>query len=187
MAFDINSWKNDLDGRFAAWRDRMKQLGRKSIYGFVSATALWPVVEAVRSGDWAGAGGALTSLVGAKGAELLQKKIGQWTSEEDASAQLDKAIETDTELRDELDKVLKELQALKVARATLPEDEHLWFDKTLEKELQKLGSTQSFSAVVHGSGAIAQGKGAIAVGAGGVVATGGSSIKIGRGNKSEDE
>ena len=51
MAFDLNAWKERARNRLQGWKPRMQRAGVSSIYAFLSAAAIWPVVEAARSGE----------------------------------------------------------------------------------------------------------------------------------------
>lgn len=171
MAFDLTIWQQKAGERLQAWRPRMQQVGVHSVYAFVSAAALWPVVQAAQQGEWA-ALAALGGVVSGLGSNLLANQIQNWKNEPDAARQLAAQVERDEALRAELDEVLKKLDAISLARAGLPAEDQAWFTKTLSEELARLGNQQQFKAQLKGSGAIAQGPGAMAAGAGGVVVGG---------------
>jgi prophage maintenance system killer protein len=170
-AFTQRTWKAKLSGRLQDWRARMQQYGAPSVYAFLSAATLWPVVEAARDGEWT----ALTALGGVSaslGSNLLAERIGRWKDEADGVRRLADEVSREPALRAELDAVLETLQVFSQARQALPEAEHSWFDAALRSELRQLGSPFCYEAHVSGSGAVAQGPGAVAGGAGSVIVTG---------------
>lgn len=171
MAFDLNTWQDKVKTNLKGWRDRMQKAGVKSIYAFVSASAIWPVVTAAQSGDW-GAVAALGGVLSGMGSSLLVDKLKKWKNETAAAKDIQKEIQGNADLRSELDAVLQKQDAFSVAKAELQESERDWFEEVLQKELEQLGNSQKFTAVLHGSGAIAQGQNAKAVGEGGMIIEG---------------
>ncbi len=138
MAFDLITWKADLKTRFKDWKPRMQAAGVSSVYGFVSAMTLWPVVEAFQKGDIAAVmslGGVLASL----GSNLLANRIQGWKDESDAAVKLAEEVASNEALRTEIDAVLQELDALDIAQETLPAADREWFTHTLRQELSAWG------------------------------------------------
>jgi len=162
MAFDLSVWKAKVAERMEDWRPRMQRAGANSIYAFLSAATLWPVVEAARGGEWA-AIAVLGKVVADVGTELLANRIQGWKDEADAACQLQADAPGDGALRAELDEVLDRLEALPQAQAKLDEADRTWFIKTLRPELTRLGNLSRFEATLFGSGAVAQGDGTRAV------------------------
>ncbi|MCP4529753.1 MAG: SUMF1/EgtB/PvdO family nonheme iron enzyme, partial [Delftia sp.] len=74
----------------------------------------------------------------------------------------------DPGLRNALDAILAQLDAVTQAQVGLSEADRDWFATTLRKELDGLGNLARFEAALVGSGAIAQGAGAQAVGQRGI-------------------
>ncbi len=174
MAFDVQIWRKRLSSRMEGWKGRWEQArsaGVPSLYAFLSAMALWPVVEAARQGEWA----ALAELGGVAagvGGNLLANQIQSWKDEADAARQLDQAAQENEEIRAALDAVLEHLHVVAQAQAGLDDVDQAWFAKMLRAELARLGNLGRYDAVLIGSGAIAQGPGARAVGEGGVLVEG---------------
>ncbi len=165
MSFTFDTWKESLKKNLDGWCGRMKKSGINSIYAFVSASALWPVIQAAKGGEWA-AIAALGSLTSGLGASLLANKLQNWKNKSDVvkvAKEIESEIENDQDLRKELDKILEKLNALPHAREVVKQDDRKWFEDTLQNELVRLGNFQRFEAVIKGSGAIAQGEKAIAV------------------------
>ena len=52
MAFDLDRWKGELREGLRDWPARMKLAGVTSVYSFLSASALLPVVEALGKGEY---------------------------------------------------------------------------------------------------------------------------------------
>jgi formylglycine-generating enzyme required for sulfatase activity len=171
MAFDLNTWKQKVNERLQDWKPRMEKAGANSVYAFLAAASVWPVVEASRSGEWA-AMAALGGLLASVGSNLLANMIQTWKDEAGAAASLQQAVADDPTLRAELDAVFEKLDTLKLAQQALAEEDCRWFEETLQRELAQLGSTVHYEATMTGDGAIAQGGGAKAVGAGGILVEG---------------
>ncbi|MEW5869481.1 MAG: SUMF1/EgtB/PvdO family nonheme iron enzyme [Chloroflexota bacterium] len=139
MGFDLDTWKAQLAQRLPGWRARMQRAGVDSVYAFISAAALWPVVEAARGGEWA-ALAELGKVAAAVGTNLLANQIQNWKDESDAARQLQEAASQQPDLRNELDAVLQKLEAISLAGARLSEAERDWFVNALRAELQQAGS-----------------------------------------------
>jgi hypothetical protein len=168
MAFDLVTWRAKVSEQFQNWRLRMQQYGVHSVYAFLSAATLWPIVEAARSGEWAALtvlGGVLSNV----GGNLLANRIQQWQDEADAARQIASAITREPALQTELAPILEKLDTFIQARQALPEAERQWFITTLQGELTQLGTIERYEAHLTGSGAIAQGPGAMAVGEKGMI------------------
>jgi len=174
MAFDVQVWRERLASGMQGWKGRWEQAqstGVSSLYAFLSAMALWPVVEAAHQGEWA----ALTALGGVAagvGGNLLANQIQSWKDEVDAARQLAQAAQEDDDVRAALDAVLGQLEVVAHAQAGLDESDRNWFSDVLRAELARLGNLGRYEAVLIGSGAIAQGPGARAVGERGVLIEG---------------
>jgi len=172
MAYDVQVWRERLSHRMEGWKGRWEKArsaGVPSLYGFLSAMALWPVVEAAQQGEWA----ALATLGGVAadvGGNLLANQIQSWKDEADAARELTQAAEENEEIRSALDAVLERLEVVAQAQASLDEADRAWFAETLREELARLGNQERYHAVLVGSGAIAQGVGAKAAGERGIVA-----------------
>ncbi|GAX61116.1 NTPase [Candidatus Scalindua japonica] len=146
MPFSIQSWKGNLKKRFEGWSGRMKESGVKSIYAFVSASALLPVIQAVNGGDLAPIM-ELGKLVSGLGTSLLANRLQGWKDEADAAKKIESEIENNQDLRKELDELLQKLDAVTYAEKSLREDDRKWFEETLRKELDRMGNLQSFENV----------------------------------------
>jgi hypothetical protein len=98
--FTQEAWKTNIAERLQHWRSRLQQQGAPSVYAFLSAATLWPVVEAARGGDWA----ALTVLGGilaGVGNNVLANRLQQWRDEADAAWQIAADIAADPALQAE--------------------------------------------------------------------------------------
>ena len=169
MAFDVQVWRERIAQQMEDWKGRWEQArsaGVSSLYGFLSALALWPVVEAVRQGELA-ALWALGSVAAGVGGNLLANQIQSWKDETGAADQLARAAEESEEVRAALDGVLERLEVVAQAQAGLDEADRAWFTGALNREAAQLGSNLTV-VTVTGSGAAAVGKGAMAVGEGAV-------------------
>jgi hypothetical protein len=169
MPFDIQTWRQRVAQRAEGWKSRWEQAkpaGISSVYAFLSAMALWPVVEAAQQGDWA-ALAALGSVAGGIGGNLLANQIQSWKDQADAAQQLAEAAEENDDIRAALDSVLTKLDVLSEAQAVLDEGDRAWFTETLRREVDQLGSNLTIVTVI-GPGAAAVGPHAVAAGERGV-------------------
>ncbi|MEW5867675.1 MAG: SUMF1/EgtB/PvdO family nonheme iron enzyme [Chloroflexota bacterium] len=137
---DLEIWKAKTQARLAGWRPRMQRAGVSSVYAFVSAAALWPVVEAVRAGEWMTAPAVLGGVLASLGTNLLSNRLQSWQDETGAAQDLQAAVEQEPALRAELDAVLEKLEALALAEGHLSQEDRAWFAETLRAELEHLGS-----------------------------------------------
>ena len=185
IPLDLDIWKVQVSEHLKAWHQRMQQAGADSVYIFLCAVTLWPVVQAAQSGDWAAfavLGSVLASSVGRNG---LAGCIQSWQDEADAARQLTTAVTTEPALHAELDAVLETLDTFAQARQALPKSARRWFVKTLRAELTRQGNLARFDAHLTGSGALAQGARAAAAGERSVAVSGdvhGSTLITGSGN-----
>ncbi|RMF27034.1 MAG: NACHT domain-containing protein, partial [Chloroflexi bacterium] len=159
MAFDLQTWREEVARRLKGWRSRWEQAraaGVTSLYAFLSTMALWPVAEAARRGEWA-ALMALGSVAAGVGSNLLANQIQSWKDEVDAARKLAQAAEESGPLRDELDAVLTRLEVVALAREGLDESDRRWFTETLREELARLGNLASYREVLAQDRAVAVG------------------------------
>lgn len=166
MSFSFTSWKESFQSRLQGWRERMQRSGVESIYAFISASAIWPVIQATTGGEWVAALSELGKVLSGIGTNILADRLQKWKEESGPAsigAQIEKDVQTDNALRAELDKLLESLDALPLAGKSLSNTDRVWFEETLKNELSRMGNVQKFKAVLSGSGAIAQGTGARAV------------------------
>ena len=173
MAFDVQVWRERLAIRMEGWQarwERARTSGVSSLYAFLSAMALWPVVEAYQQGDLA-AILALGSVLAGVGGNLLANQIQSWQDETDAARQLARAAQENEEIRAALDAVLEHLQVVAQAQAGLDEAGRDWFLEMLRRDVSGLGSGLTL-VTVTAPGAAAVGERAVAAGAGGVAVGG---------------
>jgi formylglycine-generating enzyme required for sulfatase activity/energy-coupling factor transporter ATP-binding protein EcfA2 len=169
MAFNVEIWEERIARRTDNWKDSWEQAkaaGVSSLYAFLSAMTLWPVVEAAQQGEWA-ALTALGSVAVGIGGNLLADQIQFWKDETASAQQLADAAQENDEVRVALDTVLSKLNVLPKAQAGLDEDDQAWFIETLRREIERFDSDLTI-VTVTGSGAAAVGDAALAVGEGSV-------------------
>jgi formylglycine-generating enzyme required for sulfatase activity len=178
MPFDINTWKAQLSAKLPGWRARMHAGGVNSVYYFIAASSLFPVLQAAQSGDWSALvslGTILGSAVSTNLLANLAKKLKDKTDVEVAEI-LQSGAQLEPDLKAEIDALLDKLDALKQAELVLSEEDQRWFAIIIQQELAQNKSGIVFSAKIIGNGTIAQGDGAIAVGEGGIYVGGNFSI-----------
>lgn len=162
--FDLETWKQRLRDRLPDWKGQMQAAGSHSLYGFLSALALWPLVEAARAGQVLPVAMALGSVAAGVGGNLLAEQVLKW-KERSAGEVQDEIVAwtaeqgAQPEVRDALDAILLKLELVPQAQAALAEADRLWFQRELRGELARLGSQIQIDAsgqaavAVHGSAA----------------------------------
>lgn len=167
MDFNLQIWKEKLKDQFQNLKYQMQQAGITSIYYFVSASALWPLLAEVNANNLS-ALAPLFTILAPLGSNLIANQVQQLkdsTDKKKVAHGLEQAIVDEPALQKELDVILDELDALRAAQAMVKKSDRKWFDKALEKELKQRGQWQKYKAVLRGdSSALAQGDQATAVG-----------------------
>ncbi len=177
MTFDLDTWKTEFGKRIPGWRDRMRATGTKSVFAFVSASALWPVIEAFQQGN-VQALIALGTVAAGAGTSLIAAKIKDWQDEAQVANELEKAIAGDNAIMAYLEAMLRELEALSQAQSALPVADREWFAEVILPELEKSAPSESYEATITGSGKAAQGKRAILAERHAIVVTEGATVNI---------
>jgi hypothetical protein len=189
MAFDLQIWKDKFSAKLIGLNLKTQAIERKTLYGLIAASAFAPVVAAVQAGDPSAAVTATLALSGSVGANLLANLLQKKQDAVDAEwafadpSELAAQAAADPKLREDIDTMLTKLDAVALARASLPEADRDWFTETLQRELKQLGNAKTYKAVLKGDGAIAQGDGAVAVGKGGVYVGGANTGDINTGTR----
>ena len=159
--FDLEIWKEKLQARLPGWKAHMQAAGAHSLYGFLSALALWPLVEAAQAGQLLPVAMALGSVAGGVGGNLLAEQVLRWkdrTAENLASEAVawTTAQAANPEVRDALDAVLLKLDVLPQAQAALAAADRAWFAQILRGEMERLGNLKRYEAILLAPGAVAQ-------------------------------
>jgi hypothetical protein len=177
MASILTTWKNTVYDQLVAWRLRLDRAKPTSVYAALSASALWPLFQAVHSEGIVPVTTALAIAAGV-GGNLIAEQIQRWHDQADPPTESDietwiaTHVQTNAELRQALDAILEHVDAIPQAQADINETDQQWFIQTLRAELQALGNLPRFEAHLSGSGAIVQGQGSAGAGKGGVAVVG---------------
>jgi len=176
VTVDVPTLQEPLARQARGWKARWEKAraaGVTSLYTFLSAMALWPVVEAAQRGDLSlifALGGVLAGV----GGDLLANQIQSWKDgvqdEQGLAQRLAPLAAENAGVRAALDAVLERLDVLAQAQAGLSEADQAWFAEALQAELARVGNLPHHEAVLIGDGTIAQGEDVIAAGRGGVAA-----------------
>ena len=169
MGFDIDVWKEKTKARLSGWHARwvlMRNSGTAKVYPILAAAAFLPLIPALQE-DPVAVGVALGGVLSAVGSKLLVNMIQGWKDEATATRELEQALSSNADLREQVDMLMQKLDVVSAARATLPEAEQAWFTETLNQELAQMGNLQRYAVMLKGDGAINLGSGD-ALGAGAV-------------------
>ena len=178
MPFTLETWKAQVYERLWDWRLRLEQARPTSVYGTLSAMALWPLVQAAQSEGMLPMALALGNVAAGVGGNLIAEQVQRWRDHADTTphdeaaiaAWLKEQLATQADLRLALDTILERLAVVSQAQTNLDETHRTWFVQTLRQELAAMGNLARFEAHLTGAGSIAQGPGAIAAGQRGVAA-----------------
>ena len=187
MTFSIERWRQEAQQKLQNSRNWLADFKNRDapqlLYGFLSTTALWPVVQAAVSqpDQFGNAIGAFATVAGGVGVNLLTDQLLRWKqqaeppTEIEVEAWLQAELTRQQELHTALDELLEKFEVIPTAAAGLSDPDKAWVTDTLRRELADLGSLPRFEAILNGIGAIAQGPGSTAV-----AAIGERSIAIGQ-------
>ncbi len=157
MPFTLQIWKEKTAGRLREagdWLERGKTRDAPYLlYGALCGMSLWPVLEAAQAGELLPAIMTLGGIVGGVGGNLLAEQIQRWIDRVDEAEVAEWVAEhapDDPDLRDALDAILEELDAVAHVQAGLSESDRQWFAETLREELAQLGNLAHFEGAIHG-------------------------------------
>jgi AAA-like domain len=84
---DLSAWQAQVAARLRAWASQRKRQRGGSVYAFLAAATLWPIVEKARAGDWT-APIVLGRVLAGVGGGMLANAMRNWTSEAQAAQQI---------------------------------------------------------------------------------------------------
>ncbi|MEW5961612.1 MAG: hypothetical protein AB1801_28165, partial [Chloroflexota bacterium] len=186
--FNRQLWQEQISGqgeRFKEWlARRVRRDAPYLAYGGALAATLWPAIEAAaQAGSSVPVILALGNIAGGVGAGLVANQLEQWQDQagrltlDDVAGWIAAAAPANAELRQALDDIAAQLEALPTLAGGLSDADQTWFETALRREMAALGSLPRFEATLNGMGAIAQGEGSTAA-----AALGDRSIAIGKAN-----
>ena len=157
MTFDLQIWQGEIRERLHDWRPRMQQAKIQSAYAFISAAVLWPVAEAMQTGQEALALEALGKILGRSQSRRLAAQFLHWQNETDAAHWLATNWTADQILKGNLDTVWERLKVISLAQDSLETTERPWLAEILRAELSHADNLSRFEADLNGTGIITQG------------------------------
>ena len=149
MDFNIAIWKAKL--QFDNLRQKATALGVDSIYGLCIAASLWPALEALKSGDInaiLGVGAAIGTSLVANHLEDLKN-----TPPSEHPTYLAKTIKNDEGFRQDVRKLLTELDSLSIALSQ-NENDSVWLEEKLNEELAQWCQAIEVDRSIHVHGEI---------------------------------
>lgn len=174
MTFTLDIWREQAAQKLQQigdWLDRRRQDLPYVVYTTVAGLTLWPLVEAAaQTGQFWLVVGAMYNVVGNIGGDLIAEQLQRWKdkganqSAADVAEWVQQNAAANSDLRQALDAILLQLEAVPTAQAALDEARRAQFLETLQAELSQLGNLAHFEAVLTGSGAVALGQGNTALG-----------------------
>ncbi|MBN1218748.1 MAG: SUMF1/EgtB/PvdO family nonheme iron enzyme [Anaerolineae bacterium] len=175
MSLTPQQWKQQAQQKLrqaGGWfKRRATQEAPYLVYGTLGGLSLWPLVQAAQTGGLTPVevGIALGGVAGSVGTNLLANQIQSWKDrakgpdEDEVARWLAKNATESEALREALDTLLEQMDAITQAQAGLSEADRQWFLTTLHAELAGLGNLPRFEATLKGSGLIVQGDRAIGI------------------------
>jgi hypothetical protein len=132
--------------RVPGWRDKwpaVRTAGASTLYGFLATLTVWPVVEALISGEASSAAAVFAALgiASGLGSNLVANLIEKWAQggdEVQAADELAHLAAERAEVHDVLDRLMEEMQTVAVAQRDLGAADREWFLVTLRDELREL-------------------------------------------------
>lgn len=165
MTKAMQAWKDKVSARLAVWLPRIRREGIQLSYAFLGSMALFPVIEALKTGDY----GFLAGTVQALGLSMIGNQIQalQDKGEKDVQAEMAQRLAEDAGLLKEMDQVLNELEVVKEILRQVSEEDRGWFVQTLQESLQAMGSSVQIDMLIQGDAQVFQGSVQNVVGPGG--------------------
>jgi formylglycine-generating enzyme required for sulfatase activity len=158
MAFDLKTWKQQA-------AEKLKDAARlaRSIattdaplvaYGALATCTLWPAVQAA-PGD----GLAVALTLGSQiGANLVSNIVQRKHDEAKAALYLAEEVAKDKTVRDELDRMLEQLQSAQHAQRGLSSEDRDWLLATLRQDAKRLRSRITIEVIKTGGGSVVKGR-----------------------------
>lgn len=164
---DPQTWKTQIRTQLQQTAQTGRELAPESVYGFLAASTLMPLITAVGQGDLA-ALSALFTIVSGVGGGLIANQLQAWKarSAADLAPELAAKAAADPAWRDALDTLLANLETPQLIGTVLSEADRNWFLDQLRTELAEIGS--SVQIEVSGSGAAVVGNDNVVAGERGV-------------------
>src|SRR5688572_11569433 len=127
MPFTLETWKAQVYERLWDWRLRLEQARPTSVYGTLSAMALWPLVQAAQSEGMLPMALALGNVAAGVGGNLIAEQVQRWRDHADTTphdeaaiaAWLKEQLATQADLRLALDTILERLAVVSQAQTNL--------------------------------------------------------------------
>ncbi len=178
--FKLGRWKEYLRKRLAGWgKEDPQRLGIRGLIIFLFVIALACLQKILSSGTIDVFPEVLLLLGSNAGGTLIANLIETWVDEASAAKKLETLLQS--EHRDEVLEGLKNLatnlELFTVAKVSIKESDKVWFEETLEQEINDLGLRRKFGELLENEGVISR-SGLISVG-------NGSQVQVIIGNKNK--
>ena len=178
--FKLGRWKEYLRKRLAGWgKEDPQRLGIRGLIIFLFVIALACLQKILSSGTIDVFPEVLLLLGSNAGGTLIANLIETWVDEASAAKKLETLLQS--EHRDEVLEGLKNLatnlELFTVAKVSIKESDKVWFEETLEQEINDLGLRRKFGELLENEGVISR-SGIISVG-------NGSQVQVIIGNKNK--
>lgn len=178
--FKLGRWKEYLRKRLAGWgKEDPQRLGVRGLIIFLFVIALACLQKILSSGTIDVFPEVLLLLGSNAGGTLIANLIETWVDEASAAKKLETLLQS--EHRDEVLEGLKNLatnlELFTVAKVSIKESDKVWFEETLEQEINDLGLRRKFGELLENEGVISR-SGIISVG-------NGSQVQVIIGNKNK--
>ena len=158
MPIDLNAWQEKTTQRLYNIGDWLERRSSRDapylLYGALCGASLMPLVEAAQLGELMPATIVLGSVAGGVGGNLIAEQTQRWEDRADERDVIRWVIEEapdNPDLRDALDTILEQVDAIALAQARLNEKHRHWFNTSLRKDLTQLGNLSRFEAMLVGN------------------------------------
>ena len=131
----LKKWQEKIGAKILQWKDKLIHSGTDLVYYTLCATALYPVIETMQTGDPS----FLLLLTADFGISLIANQIQSIkdAGEEKAPQLLQTQVKENPEIKEELDCILEKLDVIELARGAMTEEERAAFFEQFKRSLPK--------------------------------------------------
>lgn len=173
MSFSEQTWRTRASANLVNFQQWLKKGDAPYIvYSTVAGLTIWPLIEAVvKTGQWETGLVALYSVAGGMGANLVAEQLQRWRDqaqkketvmEADVVDWIAREVPNQTELRQAVDAIITHFEAIPQLHKEMNGADWQPIATALRKELQKLGTLETFAPIINST--VAMGDQSVAVG-----------------------
>jgi hypothetical protein len=153
MIFNKTTWKERAEYRLEQFKELVNKAGTP-VYATVVSLTLMPLIEIAMSSGIAAITLPLMTLISGLGTNLLAAEIERWKdsneqiSETDIIQWVEDTAANNSQLRNEIDEIMINLDAIPTVQKNLNPEDKQWFVSELEKQLKKMGNYDRYEHII---------------------------------------